>query len=288
MPAKPSKPSSSKKNTAKKRVGSLTRVVAEMRAVWIFFTRLPWPGDFISDYISGGAKPSSKLPTLKLSEAARAFPFGGVVVGGVGALVLFVAAKSGLHPLASSILAIGATALVSGAIHEDGLADVADSLGAASKTKKLEIMKDSRVGTYGVLALVIVTGLKAGLLAGFPGPGLAAGALFAANVLGRSGLGLMMLSLPPVKKSGLAKAAGTPKQEDAMIALIIGTLIAVLVLGPGTGLAAAAIAGLGLAAVGVLAHRQIGGLTGDVLGAGEQVAEVLVLLALAIILAAAY
>ncbi|MCK4939292.1 MAG: adenosylcobinamide-GDP ribazoletransferase, partial [Rhodospirillaceae bacterium] len=128
----------------------------------------------------------------------------------------------------------------------------------------------------------------AGLLAGFPGPGLAAGALFAANVLGRSGLGLMMLSLPPVKKSGLAKAAGTPKQEDAMIALIIGTLIAVLVLGPGTGLAAAAIAGLGLAAVGVLAHRQIGGLTGDVLGAGEQVAEVLVLLALAIILAAAY
>ena len=282
MPAKPSKSSKSsksRKSTPAKKNNVIYRVVAEMRTVWVFFTRLPWPGDYIND---------RDKATLKLSEAARAFPFAGVVVGAIGALVLFVAAKSGIHPLASSILAIGATALASGAIHEDGLADVADSFGASSKTKKLEIMKDSRIGTYGVLALVVMAVLKAGLLAGFPGPGLAAAALFAANVLGRSGLGLMMLSLKPVRKSGLGRAAGTPKQEDAMVGVIIGTLIAVLVLGPGVGLAAAAIAGLGFAGVGYLANRQIGGLTGDVLGAGEQVAEVLVLLALAIILSAAY
>ncbi|MCK5167349.1 MAG: adenosylcobinamide-GDP ribazoletransferase, partial [Rhodospirillaceae bacterium] len=228
MPIKPSKPSKSnaaKKNITKKRIGGITRVALEIRTVWVFFTRLPWPGDFFSQ---------EKSPPLKLSEASRTFPFAGVVVGAIGALALFVAATAGLHPLAASMLAIGATALASGAMHEDGLADVADSFGASSKTKKLEIMKDSRVGTYGVLALIIVTGLKVSLLAGFPGSGLAAGALFVAHVLGRSGLGLMMLSLKPVRKSGLAKAAGTPKQEDAMIGVIIGTLIAVLVLGPGT------------------------------------------------------
>ena len=278
MPIKPSKPSKStlnKVSTSKKNVGVLTRVVAEMRTVWVFFTRLPWPGIFFGQ---------EKLPPLKLAEATRAFPFAGVVVGAIGALVLYGAAKSGLHPLAASMLAIGATALASGAIHEDGLADVADSFGASSKTKKLEIMKDSAVGTYGVLALIIVSGLKVALLAGFPGPGLAAGAIFAANVLGRSGLGLMMLALSLAKKSGLAKAAGIPKQEDAMISVVIGTLIAVLVLGPATGLASAGVAGVGFAGVGFIAHRQIGGLTGDVLGAGEQVAEVFVLLALAIIM----
>ena len=278
MPIKPSKPSKStlnKVSTSKKNVGVLTRVVAEMRTVWVFFTRLPWPGIFFGQ---------EKLPPLKLAEATRAFPFAGVVVGAIGAFVLSRAATSGLHPLAASMLAIGATALASGAIHEDGLADVADSFGASSKTKKLEIMKDSAVGTYGVLALIIVSGLKVALLAGFPGPGLAAGAIFAANVLGRSGLGLMMLALSLAKKSGLAKAAGIPKQEDAMISVVIGTLIAVLVLGPATGLASAGVAGVGFAGVGFIAHRQIGGLTGDVLGAGEQVAEVFVLLALAIIM----
>ncbi len=275
-PSKPSKPTQNKINTSKKNAGVLARVAVEMRTVWVFFTRLPW--------LNVGSNLGSKTTTLKLSEATRAFPFAGVVVGAIGALVLYGAAKSGLHPLAASILAIGATALASGAIHEDGLADVADSFGASSKTKKLEIMKDSRVGTYGVLALIVITGLKVGLLAGFPSSGLAAGALFAANVLGRSGLGLMMLALKPAKKSGLAKTAGIPKQEDAMISVIIGTLIAVLVLGPGTGLAAAAIAGLGFAGVGYIAHRQIGGLTGDVLGAGEQMAEVFVLIALAIIM----
>lgn len=140
----PSKKKSAKKNKsdprADSRMGVLAQVMLELQTVWIFFTRLPWPGNLFL---------TSTKPLPKLAHATRAFPFAGVVVGAIGGLVLFIGAKSGLHPLAASILAIGASALVSGAIHEDGLADVADGFGGGStKAKKLEIMKDSRVGTY--------------------------------------------------------------------------------------------------------------------------------------------
>ena len=277
MPKKITTAIDNKKN---KQSGAFAQVLAELHTVWIFFTRLPWPGDF-----GLGKAPN----TVKLSAAARAFSFGGIVVGGLSAGVLYIGAALGLHPLAASILGLGAGMLVSGAIHEDGLGDVFDGFGGgASKAKKLEIMSDSRIGTYGMLALIIVTGLKAALLAGFPSPGLAAGALFVANVLPRSGLAMMMVILKPAKKSGLGHGAGIPKKEDAIISIIIGALVAVLVFGPGTGIATAAVSALGLGAVGFVAKHQIGGLSGDVLGAAEQIGESFVLLALAIILASAF
>jgi adenosylcobinamide-GDP ribazoletransferase len=93
---------------------------------------------------------------------------------------------------------------------------------------------------------------------------------------------MLMVVLAPARTSGLGKAAGQPKREDALLAAAIGVLIAVLTLGIGPGLAAAALAALGVAAVGWLAQRHIGGFTGDVLGAAQQVAEVLVLAGLAV------
>ncbi|MDH5772398.1 MAG: adenosylcobinamide-GDP ribazoletransferase [Rhodospirillaceae bacterium] len=280
----PKKIPSPKNNKNHNQSGAFAQVVAELYTVWIFFTRLPWPGDFWPGGAAGKIKPS-----IKLSSAARAFPFAGIVIGAIGAFVLFVSARAGLHPLASSILGLGAGMLASGAIHEDGLADVFDGFGGgANKTQKLEIMKDSRIGTYGMLSLVIITGLKASLLAGLPGPGLAAGALFVANVLPRAGLPLMMVALKPAKKSGLGHGAGVPKKEDAIISIIIGVLVSVLVLGLSVGISASVTAGLGLALMGYVAKRQIGGLSGDVLGGAEQIGESFVLLALAIMLANAF
>jgi len=279
-----------KKTTARKnrknnnQSGAFAQVVADLHVVWIFFTRLPWPGDYWP-----GADSRKNIPTVKLSTAARAFPFAGIIIGAIGALVLFVGARAGLHPLAASILAIGAGMLASGAIHEDGLADVFDGFGGgANKTQKLEIMKDSRIGTYGMAALIITTVLKATLLAGFPGPGMAAGALFIANVLPRAGLPLMMVMLKPAKKSGLGHGAGTPKKDDAIISVVIGALVAALVFGLSVGIIALLAAGLGMALMGYIAKRQIGGLSGDVLGGAEQIGENFVLVFLAIIFASAF
>lgn len=266
-----------KKGQQSNQLSGFRQTISALYTVWIFFTRLPWPGAFL---------PGKTPALLTLGQAARAFPFAGIVIGAIAAAVLFVASRLGLHPLAASILGIGAGIIVSGAMHEDGLADVVDGFGGGTnKTQKLEIMKDSRIGSYGVLALVIVTGLKATVIAGLPSPGIGAGALFVANVLARSGLPILMIALKPAKKTGLNHDAGRPKKEDAAIAAIIGTLVGVLVFGPGIGIAAAVVAALGLGAVGYVAQAQIGGLTGDVLGAGEQIAEILVFLALGIILA---
>ncbi len=263
-----------KATTAKSKSSGL---IAQVRAVWLFFTRLPFPLDF-----RPGAKKTAPPP---LGSAARFFPLAGLVIGGLGALALWLGAKAGLHPMAASTLGLAVVALASGAMHEDGLADVADGFGGGSnKTRKLEIMRDSSIGTYGALALVLVTLLKIGALGGAPGPGYAAAIFVAAHVLSRGGLALMMVAMKPARRDGLGKKAGTPTREDAVISAIIATLIAVLILGIGPGIAAAALAGLGIAGVGWLSKRHIKGITGDVLGAAQQVAEVLVFLGAVVVL----
>ena len=91
-----------------------------------------------------------------LARAAWAFPIVGALVGAFGALAFWGAALVGLHPFVAGVLAVAATLLVTGALHEDGLADTADGFGAGgSRERKLEIMRDSRIGTYGVVALVL-------------------------------------------------------------------------------------------------------------------------------------
>jgi len=188
----------------------------------------------------------------------------------------------GLHPMAAAILGLMTAAVITGGLHEDGLADVADGFGGGTtKQKKLNIMKDSHIGAFGVLALILIIGFKATALGGFTGPGLAASALVAAHVLSRAVMPLMMAVMTPARRGGLGKAAGIPKVEDAVVALIIGALMALLILGLGPGLLALALTVSGAAAVGWLAQRHIGGFTGDVLGAAQQVVEALVLAGMA-------
>jgi len=235
-----------------------------------FLTRLPFPA------VKGADNKGA------LFGAARAFPLIGALVGVIAGAALMVAAKFDLHPLACAFIGLGVAALVTGALHEDGLADMADGFGGgASKTQKLKIMKDSRIGTFGVLAVVFSVVIRGAILGGLPGPGMAAAALIAAAALSRALLPAVMGFLDPARKSGLAARAGVPDDEGWVTALVLGVLFGFLCIGFWGGLLALVFGTAAVAVAGWLAERQIGGVTGDVLGAQQQVAEIAVLIAAA-------
>jgi adenosylcobinamide-GDP ribazoletransferase len=219
------------------------------------------------------------------NRAVRAYPLAGLAVGAVGAAVFALAAGAGVPPLAAGLLAVAATALASGGLHEDGLADVADGLGGGrDRAAKLAIMKDSRTGSYGVLALVLSVGLRAAALAALAEP-LAdplsgALALLAAHAGSRGLLPGLMWALPPARPEGLAGGLGKVSGRLALQALLLGAALA-LAFGGWTALAGLATALLLAAGLGAVARRQIGGYTGDVLGAAQQLAEIAFLLVFA-------
>ncbi len=234
----------------------------DLRLALAFLTRLPIRGD---------------LAPRPLAAAVRCFPLVGVVVGLGGGLVYALGLKLGLPPLGAALFAIVATGLLTGALHEDGLADSADGLaGGHDREQRLAIMSDSRIGSYGVLALIVSVMARASLLAGLPSAhGIAA--LIAAHALARASMALVMARGMPAKSGGLAADAGKPAEGDALVALAIAAVIAWIALGPVVA-AVALVATLILAwAMARLGKRLIGGYTGDVLGAVEQLSEIAVL-----------
>ncbi len=240
----------------------------------MFLTRLPFAlAD--SDVVSGDRP---------LAAAARAFPLVGIAVGLIAGGALLAASWLGLHPLACALIGLAAAVLATGALHEDGLGDVADGFGGGgTQAEKLKIMGDSRIGAYGVLAIVFSVGLRAALLAGIAGPGLAAAALVAAGAASRGVLPALMHGLKPVRRGGLAKAAGRPDKNDAVTAALLGGLLALLFLPFMAGIAAVIAAGAVAMAFAAFANKQIDGQTGDVLGATQQLTETAVILAVAMV-----
>lgn len=201
-----------------------------------------------------------------LSRTVWAFPLVGLLVGGAMAMVFVCAKWLGLPEIVAALLAISASAIVTGGLHEDGLADVADGFGGGqSITRKLEIMRDSRIGTYGVLALILVVGLTATSIAetgGFL-------AFFVIAAASRTAMLLPMILLPAARTDGLGRTATTPFASPAILAL--GVTAVSLVAG---GLIVPGLTMLVLAfGVTMLARRQIGGQTGDVLGATQKLSE---------------
>jgi len=187
----------------------------------------------------------------------------------------------GLPDLAAAALALGASAILTGALHEDGLADVADGFGGGrDPAAKLEIMRDSRLGTYGALILLVSFVAKLSALAALPDAFVVQG-LIAAHALARGVLPVMTMNMAYARKDGLAANAGRPDLATATTAAALALVIALLSLpwreALGAALAAAACA-VGMA---WLAQRQIGGQTGDVLGGAEQLGETAILLLLA-------
>ena len=238
-------------------------MIADFRLALGFLTRIP---------VSLAEPPGPNA----LTRSMRLFPLVGALIGAaVGGLDLL--AGKVLPPLPSALLAIGLGLLLTGALHEDGLADCADGFGGGrDKDGKLAIMRDSRIGAYGTLALILSVGLRASAIAQTANP---AGALIAAHAVSRALLPGLMVFLPPASATGLAASAGRAGKADFLIALALAILLTVPLLGfwliPVLGTAA-----LVFAAMALLARRQIGGYSGDVLGALQQTCEIAVLLAI--------
>ncbi len=217
-----------------------------------------------------------------LAQAARAFPLTGAGVGAASGLALYIAYSLGLHPMACAFVGLGVGALLTGALHEDGLADVADGFGGGeTRDDKLRIMRDSRIGVYGVLAVIFSVGLRASALSGMLTPETAALALVATGALSRAVLPALMLALKPARTDGLGAATGCPEKESVISAIVIGVALAFFFPHPGAVVIAILAVAVVVALMAWLARSQIGGYTGDVLGAAQQVVEVTALLALA-------
>jgi len=246
----------------------------DLAAALAFLTRLPLPAPV--------AEPD-RPPDL--ARATRAMPLAGAAIGLGGGVIYWLSAALGLTPAIAGLLAVAATILMTGALHEDGLADSADGLFAgAEPARRLEIMRDSRIGAYGTLALILSVGLRAAALAALAAPGPAVAALIAAHALARALPPAVMAWAPLARDDGLAVGAGQVETKYAWTALGIGAAVAVAFLGFGPGLVALLAAGsIGLVAF-CLARTRIGGYTGDVLGAIEQLGEIAVLLAAAALL----
>ena len=243
---------------------------SDLRAAMLFLTRVPLRA----------ARPEGDAPSL--GRAVRAFPIVGALIGLFAGIVYAIAAGIGLPDIVAAVLAVGAGALITGALHEDGLADMADGFGGGStRERKLAIMRDSRIGAYGVITLVVVLAAKVGAIADLEEIGLVIASMVAAAGVSRAAMPAVMLWLDPARDDGLAADAGRPRRRP-----MCGPgsrLAAVLAVGLLTwsGLVAFLIAGIGTAAVAWLAERQVGGHTGDVLGGVQQFSEVLFLLTLA-------
>jgi len=225
---------------------------------------------------AGAAQPGS------VAAAGWAFPLVGAGVGALCALAFFAAALLGLAAGPAALLAVLAGVAITGAFHEDGLADTADGFGGGgSRDQKLAIMRDSRQGTFGVIAIVLSIGLRAAAIASIGDPIHAGLALIAAHAASRGALPATMRLLPPARSDGLGAAAGRPSRTVAIAAAVIGAAIALATLGPLAGALALLLAGGAVVLAAMLARRQIGGYTGDVLGFFQQTGEIVMLLAAA-------
>jgi adenosylcobinamide-GDP ribazoletransferase len=238
-----------------------------------FLTRLPTPSfvDFEPGWIT---------------RSARYFPLVGLGVGGACALVLLAAGQawSGALP---ALLAVAAGVLITGGFHEDGLADTADGLGGGhTSARRLEIMKDSRIGTYGALALGLILAIKVAARATLPLT-TAALALVAAHGAGRTAAVAVMVLGRHVGDPSNAKYKPAPdgvSPGEFLLAAALGLWPLALLGLPG--LVGAAVGGVLALLLALTARRLIGGHTGDVLGGVEQACELGVLLGVSAMLAA--
>ena len=239
-----------------------------------FFTRLP-VGFLLPKAPEPASGTESATPQARLAEASRAFPLAGLVVGLVGSLAYWIAVKIGLSGLLAAFIAVGATAALTGALHEDGWADFADGLGCrGDRIRKLAAMKDSHIGSFGVLALIFATGVKTIALAQLYAPDRidrVVTALVAAHVLSRA-------VLPLATAQGLAVMAGRPTAQGVYVALGLGLIIAFCAVFLPDAIVAIIVAIVAAGLIGAIAKQHFGGYTGDVLGAIQQVAEIAVLI----------
>jgi len=214
------------------------------------------------------------------------FPVVGAIIGAFSGLVMWAGLALGLPPLPAAVIAVGATVFLTGALHEDGLGDVADGFGGGkNRAEKLTIMRDSALGTYGVLCLVLAVAARLGILAGLAEvlpPLSVLLILIAAAALSRGLMVGIVATLPAAHTKGLSATLCVSVPVVLMtgalsLTIVLATLLPVLSM---SGVLITLIcATLATVIMAVVAFRQIGGHTGDVAGAAQQIAEIAFLFA---------
>ncbi len=213
------------------------------------------------------------------AKAAWAYPIAGLVLGGLTVLFGIALIMLGIPNIATAGIMLIFMTVITGAMHEDGLADSCDGLwGGWDKTRRLEIMKDSAIGAYGVIGLILTLGLR------WVGYWLliennAIWALVAVAALSRAAMVPVMTALPNARDTGLSHHVGRPAPQTAWIAIAIAFVVSIVVLGLTT-VPVLIVMALAVTAWAATAHQKIGGQTGDILGATQQVVEIAVLLVL--------
>ena len=249
------------------------RWAARFGAALRLLTRIPVPAP-----AGAGADPEQEVAELR--AAAAFFPVVGAVVAAAG-----IGVRAAAGPLLgagpATVLAVGAMVLLTGAFHEDGLADSADGLfGGWTREQRLAIMRDSRIGTYGATALVLAFALRFSLLAPLE-VGAFARAVLAGHVLGRAAAVGVAGTLPPAAATGLgASVIGSPTGGTLAAVALVSVATAALAAGWWLPIPLAAAAVLAIA-VRSMARARVGGLTGDLLGATTVLAELAAVAAVA-------
>ncbi|MEZ5911343.1 MAG: adenosylcobinamide-GDP ribazoletransferase [Paracoccaceae bacterium] len=245
------------------------RLWPDFRAALELLTRLPLPAR-----ADDAARPSA--------GAAWAWPLAGLVPAAAAGVGATASAGLGLPPSLCAAFALAAGVTVTGAMHEDGLADCADGFwGGWDAQRRLDIMKDSHIGSYGVLALALSVLIRWQALAAILSAGWLWAPLVASAALSRAVMPALMAALPNARGSGLSASVGSPNWPTAGASAGLALALALVFLPLATVTAAASGAILAAVVAGATARAKIGGQTGDVLGAGQQLAEIAALTALA-------
>jgi len=239
----------------------IRRIAEDITLAITFMTRLPLPCAWVQQ-------------NRKLSDTLWALPLAGACVGAFGGGIAILAGQFELGAQLAAILALAAMVLITGALHEDGLADFFDGVGGgATAERRLTIMRDSRIGTYGVIVLILVFAALmvtiAELFASLE-PSRFFLAMISAAALARCSVAAIFVLLPPARDDGLAAFFGLPGRLNRAVTLIWPAIAVIFLFEP---LAAAALlAGACIATLttAAMAFRYLGGYTGDVFGAGKK------------------
>lgn len=219
----------------------------------------------------------TRLPVPSTSrhrpEAAWCWPIIGGMIAALSVIPAMLLLASGAPPASAAIVLLVLSMVLSGAMHEDGLADTADGLfGGWTPERRLEIMKDSHIGSYGTLALIVV---QLALWSSYSALLEVADwkTITAAMILSRPPMAVLMTAMPNARRSGLSSTVGQPARWAALVSVLLSLVLASLLLDDLLTLATMVLAViLATTTIGLVANRKIGGQTGDILGAAQQVA----------------
>jgi adenosylcobinamide-GDP ribazoletransferase len=246
---------------------------ADLKICIQLLTRLPV---YISDSQEG----------FSISGASRLFPIVGAIIGIIAAAVLWVGSWFTFPSAILALLALLTMTLVTGALHEDGLADTFDGLGGGlTREQKLSIMRDSQIGSYGVMALLFSFGLRWAALTEITEQGfdVVLMSLIATAAASRAALPAVMHFIPVAREDGLSVGAGKPSFDRAITALLIGVGFLLFLLGFRTCIVAIGLSALVAGMFVYFVAMRLGGQTGDVLGATQQITETTIFLAILIV-----